>query len=474
MKLFGITVTLILLLAIGCLGGTASAGDPPVARSAVTRLPPVSPQDSAPVLPSVEHAAYFDTPDEGMSLEERIAEIERQLAESRIAAEEKAKAARERPTVQLTTQLQADSLHFDQDAANQATVGDIENGAVFRRARVGWVGEYLLTEYRIEFDFALSGRPHMLDVWVGWNEVPYLGRLKVGHYFEPFSLERYTPNRFMTFMERSLIDQAFAPARNLGVMAGDTNADQSATWALGLIRTNSDVFGDDLGDGGEKAVTGRVTWLPWYDEPAEGRYLLHLGAGYSFRDADADSAQFRAQPEIRSQNTSPPTPFFVDTSSIPAHSYQLFGLEAALVNGPLSLQWEYMAVPVARRGGADPTFQGTYLYASYFLTGEHRPYQREFGTFDRVMPFEEFFLVRTARDVSAGWGAWELAARVSYLDLNSAGVLGGELTELTAGLNWYMNPYTKVMINYAHALLDRQPVGASSANIFGMRASFDF
>lgn len=403
-----------------------------------------------------------------------MANLERRLEESRNAEKKRGDQQAARPTTRFTTQLQADALFFDQDAANQATVGDLENGAVFRRARVGWCGEYLLTEYRIEFDFALSGRPHMLDVWLGWNDVPYLGRVKVGHYFEPFSLERYSPNRFMTFMERSLIDQAFAPARNLGVMAGDNYAQQNATWALGLFRANSDVFGDDFGDAGEAAFTGRVTWLPWYDEPAEGRYLLHLGAAYSFRDADEQTARFFAQPEIRSHNHIPPTPFFVDTQAIPAHSHQLFGLEAAYVSGPFYLQWEYMCVPVARRGGDDPAFQGTYLYASYFLTGEHRPYRRDAGVFDRVMPFEEFFLVRTQRDVAAGWGAWELAARVSYIDLDSAGILGGELTELTAGLNWYMNPYTRIMINYAHARLDRQPVGDSSANLFGMRASFDF
>lgn len=144
------------------------------------------------------------------------------------------------------------------------------------------------------------------------------------------------------------------------------------------------------------------------------------------------------------------------------------------MRGPFSVQWEYIYVPVDAIDGDDPAFHGTYVYASYFLTGEHRPYRREFGTFDRVLPFEEFFLVNTQHGACAGWGAWELAARVSYIDLTDAGIQGGELTELTLGINWYMNPYTRITANYAHGFLDRAPVGDSNIDAFGLRANFDF
>ncbi len=456
MSLLRVTLVTIGLLA---RSQTCPAMPPEPVAPPIVRLPQVQP-------------ASFDA-QTGVSLEQRVAELEKELQKSREAeANKKEKAAV--PSSRFTMQLQADTLDFNQDEANMATLGDIQDAAVFRRARVGWTGDYMLTEYRIEFDFALSGRPSFLDVWVAWKEVPYLDRVTVGHCVEPFSLERYTSNRFMTFMERSLIDQAFAPARNLGVMANNYSEDENATWALGLFRTNSDVFGDDLGDNGEKSLTGRVTWLPWYDEPSGGRYFVHLGAAYSFRDADNDLVRFQAQPEIRSQSTTPPTQFFVDTLDIPANHHELYGLAAAIVRGPFSVQGEFMYAPVDRIGGADPAFFGSYVYASYFLTGEHRPYRRREGVFNRVMPHEEFFLVRTQRGVCAGWGAWELATRLSYVDLDDAGILGGELTELTLGLNWYMNPYTRITGNYAHAFLDRAPMGSSHCDILGLRAGFEF
>lgn len=43
-----------------------------------------------------------------------------------------------------------------------------------------------------------------------------------------------------------------------------------------MFRTNSDGLGDDVGDFGEQAVTGRVTRLLWYDDSCESLSLLHF------------------------------------------------------------------------------------------------------------------------------------------------------------------------------------------------------
>ena len=59
---------------------------------------------------------------------------------------------------------------------------------------------------------------------------------------------------------------------------------------------------------------------------------------------------------------------------------------------------------------------------------------------------------RRGRD--GGFGAWELALRYSYLNLNDELADGGILSDITAGTNWYVNPNTRVMLNYVHADLD--------------------
>lgn len=400
--------------------------------------------------------------------------LDEQLKQQKAQEQAKKEADAKKPTIRWSAQMQADWYGFNQDDASKATFGNIENGEAFRRARFGLFGDYGPTEYRVEMDFALANRPSFLDVFAGVHDVPVLGRVRAGHFFEPFSLERVTPNRFLTFMERSLIDAPFAPARNMGVMAHNTYLDERGAWGLGYFRSNSDPVGDDVGDNFESAITGRVTYLPYYDEATNGERLVHLGLGYSARGADEEQVRFRTQPEARIGAATPNVPFFVDTGPIPADSYQLVGLEAACVCGPFSLQSEYMLAPVDSQNDGSLCFQGWYLVGSWFLTGEHRPYRRDIGVFDRVIPHEEAVRYDADKRFACGPGAWEIAVRISQIDLNDGPIQGGELTDFTVGLNWYLNPYLRFTSNYVRAMCDHPVGGESNTDIFATRVGFEF
>ena len=146
--------------------------------------------------------------------DDRLAALEAEVKRlSSADAKRKADAAK-KPTFQIGGQLQTDYLYFGQDAESREAFGDINDGVYFRRARLVAQGEaFEQVKYAIGFDFSLPGRPSFLDVFVGMQDLPILGNARVGHFFEPFSLERVTLNRYNTFMERSLAD-VFAPARN--------------------------------------------------------------------------------------------------------------------------------------------------------------------------------------------------------------------------------------------------------------------
>ena len=112
---------------------------------------------------------------------------------------------------------------------------------------------------------------------------------------------------------------------------------------------------------------------------------------------------------------------------------------------------------------------------SYFLTGEHRPYDRKLGIHKRLEPFEDFFRVRTrSQGIQNGLGAWEVAARYSNIVLNDKNVQGNNLTDFTIGLNWYLNPYTRWKFNYIRAFLQDERKGNSLTDIYGTRIDFDF
>ncbi len=390
-------------------------------------------------------------------------------------AADKQKAA-SRPSITVSGRMLADAVLFQQSALSQAMLGDAQDTVFMRQARLGASGEmFEVYSYKVEMDFAArdsadSQLTSFKDVYLQIRELPLVGHVQIGHFKEPFSLEQLASARFLTFMERSLAD-VFVPARNMGVMAFDHSEDQRLTWAVGAFRTMGDTPPLRSDDDGGAAMTARLTWLPWYDEAGEGRRLLHLGAAYSFRDFDDRTQRVRQRPETSVG------PRVVDTHGISELiDANFFGPEAALVLGPFSLQSEWIAGFYNRGAGlANPTFHGLYVYASYFLTGEHRTYNRESGNFVRVKPFENFFRIRREDGcVVTGPGAWEIAYRYSYLDLNDAGIAGGVASDHTFGLNWYLTPYARMMFNFVHSDADLAAAADVPLDIFQMRAQFDF
>ena len=430
------------------------------------------------------------------------------------------------PSVTVGGRLAVDAAMFAQSGANQLNYGDIENGCGITRARIFVKGEaFHVIEYEVEMGFdnwasviddvrTVGTQTRFFrrrvqstafkDAYVGINELPFLGHLKIGRFKEPFSLSKMTSSRFTTFMERSPVTDAFTPGRGLGVMAFDWSSSEDYTWAIGLFRSAIDPDPPiRSSDSGGTAATMRATWLPWYDEATEGRGLFHLGLGYSYRDTDDGTAEFSSPPEsLLAIGALDPGAgslgiagmdlvHIVDTGSIDSTTnWQLLGLEAAWVYGPLSVQAEYMGAFVSRTLEGDagfqraPDFQGCYVQMSYFLTGEHRPYNRTAGKFTRVVPFENFFRVRTENgSIVTGMGAWEVAYRFSYVDLDfydedeSAAdrFKGGRSVNHTFGVNWYLNPYTRMMCNYV--LLNATPKGDvdySDLHVFQVRAQIDF
>ncbi|MBE7444174.1 MAG: porin [Planctomycetia bacterium] len=351
---------------------------------------------------------------------------------------------------------------FREDNEIRDTIGDQVDGAEFRWARLYISGTiYNNIDFKMEYDFAGGGRPSFTDVFVELKEIPVAGNFRVGHFKEPFSLETLTSNNYITFMERAL-PNVFSPARNTGMMLYNAAMDKRMTWAGGVFRNSND-FGDSEGDStteGGYSFSGRLTGLPWYEE--EGRRLLHTGFGYSYQNAFENKIRFSQTPEMHMADK------FVDTGTIAAEAVHLFGPELAIVYGPLSFQTEYVfaKVDLEDGGGSDPDFSGFYFYASYFLTGENRRYNTKNGSFDIVKPKKNF---KWGESI----GAIELAARYSAVDLEDEDISGGRLQDGTVGVNWYLNPNMRVMLNYVHADADFSGEDGT-ADLVGLRFNIFF
>ena len=357
----------------------------------------------------------------------------------------------QRVSLKIGGRIQADWMWINEDQSVRDAIGDQASGSEFRRTRLYMSGDLFGNlSFKSQFDFA-GGSTALKDVFVGLKGIPGFGNVKIGHYKEPFSLEELTSSNYMTFVERSL-PNAFSPSRNAGMTVYNSQLDQRLTWTAGVFR-DTDNGGTSLGDG--VAGTFRLTGVPALDKQEDR--LVHLGVSYSLRRPSNSVLRWRQRPELHL------TDRYVDTRSFPADRIQLLALEGAVVSGPFSLQSEYTYSAARSRIAGDPVFDGFYVYASVFLTGEQRNYKASSASFDRLRPLKNFA-------PGEGPGAWEVALRYSTLDLTDKSIQGGRLDNLTAAVNWYLNPVARIMFNYVYGNL--YEVGGTHAVVTRLQLNF--
>ncbi|MCA9113715.1 MAG: porin [Planctomycetaceae bacterium] len=379
------------------------------------------------------------------------------------------------PSVKVGGFFQVDAAWFSQDEVNRRTVGDMENGVGFRRARLhaaGHVAENV--SYLVDIDFGLPAHPGFADVIGTLHEVPLLGNVRVGFWRQPFGIDALTSATNLTFVERSL-PFIMVPFRQTGIGFYDHAEDESMTWAASVFHTPTDAWGGGIGEAGGYGFAGRVTWLPM--DRASGKRLVHLGAAWSYFDPANDTVRYATPPEVflfadrpgpfPDEDLSRSLPPQVDTGLIATRQVNLASLEAAGVMGAAHWQAEYMLAGVNRAGGDSVTFHGGSVQAGLVLTGETRKYDRQAGVLARVVPENNF-------KPGHGAGAWELAGRYSFLDLTEGDIQGGRLQDVTVGLNWYLNGFTKVQFNWIRGSLDNPTTGDSNVNVYVARTQVDF
>jgi phosphate-selective porin OprO/OprP len=389
-------------------------------------------------------------------------------------------------------------LHFDvggywyRPNSSLTTPQGLDNGIDARRARIGVLGTFNGDwNYALVYDFGGSsdGLPPVSGAPTSGIEnayVSYVGlkpvAFDIGYLDTPYTLDEATSSNDIMFMERSSAqviatsisagdfrsaagvrgntDRLWAGAYITGPTSGTTHIAAPTITAAGSPGT--------IGSPGFTEQIGGVTRVAYQllQDPA---YSLHIGgdAEFLFNAVGTNTLTLSDRPELRIDPTA-----ILSTGSIAnvAHA-QVYSGEAAGGSGPLFFQGEYFWYNIERLTGL-PTlqFQGWYAEGSWTVTGESRKYLPATGAYSGIVPNNPFSLS------NGTWGAWEIAARYSHVDLNDLfipgistavtnGVAGGEQSIYTAGLNWYVNRNLRFMINYLHGTIDKfsgssKPLGA--------------
>lgn len=406
--------------------------------------------------------------------------------------------------VSITSRLHFDAGGYNYRPNTAATVPQhLNDGVNARRARIGVLGKFAGDwNYALIYDFAgssdgfggtasaggtpvgflpggaVSGIENAYLSYTGFK--PFGGKLAIeGGYMDlPYTLDEAMSSNDILFMERSS-----AQVIAVNIAAGDARSTIGTRWytdtfwagayatgpTAGAIHSGSSINPNGTTEqfGAIARAAGQIVSGPGYS--------LHLGADAEFLIKPARNQITAAQtltlsdrPELRLDPTA-----IVSTGALANVSgAQVYSVEAAGTYGPFFAQGEYYWYNVDRNalpGMPSVKFEGGYAQASYVLTGESRTYNPGAAAYNGVVPANPFSLT------GGGWGAWEIAGRVSQIDLNDQlatanGVAGGKQTVYTAGLNWYVNRNVRFMFNYVHGDIAKQ---VSATNPGDVGAKFD-
>ena len=419
--------------------------------------------------------------------------------------------------------LQTDYNAIDQDF--DITGRPDVSAAEIRRARLGVEGVvFYNVAYKFEVDFA-NDVTAIKDAYVEYNGLADGLSLRAGNFKTPNSIDEMTSSRFLTFLERAAFVDAWGLDRQIG--AGVIYAQEHFTLSAGIF--GPEPFEDELFLDDVKTGAARLTVAPINREVNGVHQVLHLGASWRGRE----NAEDRRSPP---SGTSITNPFndeffryrargadlhladrFVSTPQV-FDEDQFWGVEGAAIWGPVHVVGEYTqleasvtknsfslapGVPIVCCNGKDPTYDGWYIEAGWFLTGETRSYKE--GEFGRIKVKNPVL----GGGKGGGWGAWQIAGRYDVIDLTDQATtiqgnsianpsisssnlncsLCGEQKTWEVVLNWWLNDYTGLQFQYSQSDIDggpqlftAAPGVVASANVnnnakiegFGTRLRFDW
>ena len=266
----------------------------------------------------------------------------------------------------------------------------------------------------------------------GENFTASIGQVNPGFCVESTSSSKWTP-----FLERSMPTVAFSACPGLGVSINKW--DKNYSFIMSITQPKIGYKAKDV-NGNETTTkksdhwqtTARLTYAPYI----EGNRIIQLGLSGHYKDNGTDTIRFKTPPEAKARNITE----VIDTGYFISKNQKTVDFELSIQNGPLYGEIEYQKA-FAKRDADLPSvkFHGYHVQAAYVLTGEARTFKASNGTFGQVKPATE-------------GGAWEIAARHSFINLNDKRLQGGSGRNTSFGVNYYLNNNIRISGEYTYSI----------------------
>jgi phosphate-selective porin OprO and OprP len=364
-----------------------------------------------------------------------------------------------------------DGRYFFADGANK-----LPNTLLLRRVRPvleGTLGKYY--NFRLQPDFGAA-----VSVLDAYGEAAYWpsARLRIGKSKTPLGLERIQSSQDMNVIEFAH-PTSLTPNYDLGISLLGDFREEAYGYNVGVFNGAVDGANRDVDLNDDKDLIGRVFALPFKNGAVEPLRGLGIGFAASWGKRRGDSANS----ELPAYRTEGQQTFYTSrtvATRAPAATYnaatQVVGNSAAISSdtgtvrangdlirinpqgywyyGPFGLLGEYISsAQEVSKGGANLGKQATLTTrawqatASWVVTGE----ATSFKSFKPRHP------VSFADGEKSGFGAWELVARYSRLDVDAAAfplyanpaVAARQASTWTGSLNWHLSRYARLSADYA-------------------------
>lgn len=398
----------------------------------------------------------------------------------------------------LRGSVQTDGKFFmdDKDTDKNPQAGsNLTDRFELKQARIRFEGSlFKYFDFKIMPDFGGNSGTRLYDAYVDTHYFSFAS-LNVGKQKPPIILERLQGDNDFTFLERAY-PTYLGPNRDIGiVLHGEFARPGYKTVYAGSHVNFKNLFSYQLGvfngvgDNGpldqqtdlddNKEFVGRIWAHPFQ---YSGISLLdNLGIGVGSSWGQPHTRRMTNLPSPNGQNT------IVDYSKLQSGVTSLtadggdhtrVSPQAYWYYGPFGLLGEYVgsSQELLGKNASGESFirqdnTAWHVQASYVVTGED-------NTFQSVTPRKNF------DPRNAGWGALQLSARWTELDIDDDTFLFlnpdmsvNHASTWTVGANWFLNKATRFMANYEETYFDGGAVGGGdrqTEKVFSTRLQLSF
>lgn len=349
---------------------------------------------------------------------------------------------------------------------------------VLRRVRPTLYGTvYKYVDFFIRPDFGL-GTTAIYDAYVQLNYLPW-AQVRVGKFKPPIGLERLQSDDDTSFAERGLPTD-LVPQRDLGFQIGADLFRRRVSYQVGVFNGVPDgSIGNDTAVSSHRDYAGRIFLTPF--EPIEKSPLRGLGFGFAASGGNTDGEALPSFKTFGQQSFFQASVVTFAAGVAPAGHRTRLAPQGYYYLGPFGLLTEYglneesFQKATLRRNIAFRAYQ---VQLGYILTGEKKG-------FAAPTPKRSFDpLHRSGR----GWGAVELAARVSDFEAENGIYTYGlvnpaaaprHLHEWVGGVNWYLNRLVRISGDYGNTAFGGGGTASTGGNrpaekVFTLRFQINF